>query len=89
MSLRPDEHEAGALEIGLDHFGIDPVELLDRRPGVAVGVGDMVDDADHRARLHRRIDRLEESVRVHPRDAVLVTFPIDVVIIEVEHHEVG
>ena len=32
-----DQLEAGALEVGLDHFGIDAVDFLDRRAGVAVG----------------------------------------------------
>ena len=55
---------------------------------VAAGPRDMVDDADDRARLHRRIDGLEPRLGLHPRDLALGALPIDVVIIEVHDHEV-
>ena len=82
------QHEARALEVGANHRRVDPVQLLDHGARVAAGVGDMVDNADHRARLHRRVKRLEPGVRLHARDLALRILPIDVVVIEIHDHEV-
>src|SRR5438270_12263146 len=47
-----DQDESRALEVSLDHVGVDAVELLNGGSGVIVLVRDGIDHPDDRARLH-------------------------------------